>query len=376
MRNIQDINENTKNGFEDVVNLLTVEPSDDNKSNKTKSSHYHKRNAIADISVYGLMNDKTSTQITQSANSKGKNEEGKLYLQWDINQAPRSHEPVVVHMALSYDGTESMLSKTLTTYDKAVYTAISNLFFYWKSTNSNKPLYITPHEIYRRMNGKQNRDDGAKPSPAQIKKIKSSVEKMRHIDFCLDVTAELKKHYVTLNDDRLAEGYIRDYLLNCSKVSFKTERGHKVTGYRINAEPILYTYQAAKNHILFLPFELLNTSSVVRDAENATEFKMYLLQQILLMKNGVRNNHKILLSTIYKATGMQTPEERVENRDFASESARNSKIRKIKKADRDRIEKFLDFWKEKKWIKGYLKIGKNDDVVKGNGIVFGYKILV
>ena len=54
MRNIQDINENTKNGFEDVVNLLTVEPSDDNKSNKTKSSHYHKRNAIANISVYQI----------------------------------------------------------------------------------------------------------------------------------------------------------------------------------------------------------------------------------------------------------------------------------------------------------------------------------
>ena len=334
--------------------------------------------AIQDIKLYGIMNDKTSAQITQDAHATKENTERKITLNWNINQAPSTHEPVVVHMALSYAETENMLSRPLSTYDKAVYNAIANLYYYWNIDNPDKPMYLTPQEIYKRMNGKQNQDNTAKPSDATVKKIRKSVGKMRHIDFCLDINAELEKKYVAIKDNRLTSGYIKDYLLNCTEVSFCTDKGRKVTGYRINTEPVLYTYQAAKNHLLFLPFGLLDTSAVVRDTENVTEFKLYLLQQILLIKNKARKNPKILLKTIYSATGVKTPEERVADHAGSSgpmSKTEKAKLRKAKKNDRDKIEKLLDFWCKSGWIKEYIKLDKNNNTAKGNATVYGYEIV-
>lgn len=333
-----------------------------------------RRSPLADITTYGLMNDKTNAQLIQDGGIFQKNADGQLQLLWSVNQAPKKKEQVPVYIALTYDG--KGLSEQLKGYDGAVYNAISDLYYYWKRDNPQKPLYITPQEIWRRMNGKQNRDGSAKPSEAQVKRICRSIDKMRHIDFYIDISEEIKAHYITLEDERLVGGYIKDYLLNCSEAGFYTEQGRKVKGYRINYEPVLYTYNAAKDHVLYLPFDLLDTSSALSDSENVTEFKQYLLQQILLMKNGVRSNRKILLSTIYTATGIHPPEERLEGREFNSEATRQQVIRRTRKADREKIEKLLDAWTAKEWIKGYRALNTNNKPVGKRQAVAAYEIRI
>lgn len=333
-----------------------------------------RRSPIADISTYGLMNDKANAQLIQDGGIFQTTPDGQMQLLWNVNQAPQGREEVPVYIALTYDGIEKGLSKPLSAYEIAVYNAVSNLFYYWKRENPQKPLYVTPQEIWRRMNGKQNKDGSAKPSAAQVKKICRSMDKMRHIDLYMDISEELKANYVTLDDERLVGGYIKDYLINCSEAGFYTEQGRKVRGYRINYEPVLYTYNAAKDHVLFLPFDLLDTSSALSDSENVTEFKHYLLQQILLMKNGVRNNRNILLNTIYTSTGIQPPEERVEGKEYKTEANRQKEIRRFRLTDRQKIEKLLDAWKEKGWIKNYTVLNQKNEPIRERQQAKGYHI--
>lgn len=334
-----------------------------------------RRSPISDITLFGLMNDKASARIIQESDLFTQEANGQLTLKWEVNQAPQKKDPVPVYIALSFEGEATgKLVKKLTAFDNAVYNAIADLFYYWHRDNPQKPLYITPQEIYRRMNGKQSRDGGAKPSTAQVKRICRSIDKMRHIDFYMDISEEIKAHYITLEDERLIGGYIKDYLLNCSEAGFYTEQGRRVRGYRINNEPIFYTYQAAKDHVLYLPFELLDTSAALSDSENVTEFKLYLLRQIFLMKSGTRSSRKILLSTIYSATGIQPPEERIADRTFNSEATKQQIIRRTRKADREKIEKLLDAWTAKKWILGYEALNSNNKPVGPRQAVASYEI--
>lgn len=331
-----------------------------------------RRSPLADITTYGLMNDSTSAHLIQDEGIFAQTTDGQLTLRWVVNQAPqKANKEVPVYIALTYEGTESKLTKKLDAYDSAVLNAVATRIFYWRQKNPQKPLYITPQEIWRTMNGKSSRDGKAKPSAAQLRRICASMDKMRFTRFYMDLREELRAFDLFIEDERIESGKIDTYLLNCSKVEFTTEKGRTVTGYRIAEEPILYTYNVAKKHILYVPFEMLDTSLKTSDSENVTEFRNYLLQQVQLMKNAAeggkngkyfKRNSVILLETIYAATGTTTPEERAAQASFNSENARQTYLRKTRKADRGKIEGILDAWTAKGWIKGYTPVKKGQTV--------------
>ena len=341
-----------------------------------------RRNPLADITTHGIMNDKASARLIQDGEIFQAKADGQLTLRWAVNQAPQGREEVPVYMALTYEGNDFKVTKKLSDFDKRVYEAVGTRFFYWQQDNPQKPLYITKQEIWRTMNGKSSRDGKAKPSAKQIQRISDSIDTMRHIDFCMDISEEIKARYITLDDERLVGGFIRDYLLNCSEREFTTDKGNTVQGYRIAEEPILYTYNRAKKHILYVPYEMLDTSQFTSDSENVTEFKGYLLQQIQLMKNAAKGGKRfkrsniILLETIYKDTGIQPPEERAESTAFTSDSARLTYIRKTRKADRQKIEGLLDAWKAKGWIKGYTILNSKNEPLKEKQQAKGYSISI
>ena len=262
------------------------------------------------------------------------------------------------------------MTKKITAFDKAVYEAISTRFYYWTQEAPQKPLYITPQEIWRTMNGKRSGDGKANPSKAQVKRVCESIDKMRFTHFYMDIKDEVKAYKLYFEDERINGGIIDSYLVNCTKVEFTTEKGKVLTGYRISEEPILYTYNRQKNHVLFVPYEMLDTSANTSDAENVTEFRNYLLQTVQLMKNGVadktgkyfKRSTKILLSDIYKKTGIQPPEERLTG-NYANESTKQQLIRRTRKADRTKIEGILNAWVTKSWIKGYTPVKKGNSLI-------------
>lgn len=351
-----------------------------------------RRSPLADITKYGFMNDKANAQLIQDDGIFQTSPNGQMQLLWNVNQAPQNMEQVPVYIALTYDGIEKGLSKKLNAYDNAVYNAVSNLYYYWHQENPQKPLYITPQEIWRTMNGKKT--GGSKisnPSKAQVKKIRESIDKMRHIDFYMDISEEIKANYITLDDERLTGGYIKDYLLNCGEAGFYTEKGNTVQGYKVREEPILFTYNKAKQHILLVDYEMLDTTRYVSDSENVAEFKGYLLQQILLMKNAAESGNRfkrsntILMDTIYKSTGIKTPEERLadkekekkeKNKEYKTEGSRQKELRRFRQADRQKIEGLLDAWKAKGWIKGYTILNSKNEPIKERQQAKGYSIRV
>ena len=129
---------------------------------------------------------------------------------------------------------------------------------------------------------------------------------------------------------------------------------------------------------------MLDTSQYTSDSENVAEFKNYLLQQIQLMKNTAeegkdskrfKRSNTVLIDTIYKDTGVLPPEERIGST-YTNEAVRQKEIRRLRKADRDKIEKLLEAWKAKDWIKGYSAINQKGEPLKEKQQAKGYIITI
>ena len=372
--------------LEVIVEATEASPYTDNSEITDEATPVNlkrfRRSPLADIKYYGLMNDKANYRLLQDADIFKKQTNGQLTLQWAVNQAPQKQAQVPVYIALTYEGSVST-TKNLSAYDTAVYNAVATRFYYWHIENPDRPLYITPQEVWRTMNGKRSGDGKAKPSAKQLQRVCDSLDKMRFTRCYMDISKELQAYDLRIDDERITGGKFDSYLLNSSKVEFTTDKGNTVTGYRIPEEPLLYTYNQAKDRILYVPYEMLDTSAKTSDSENVTEFRQYLLQQIQLMKyaadpankgKAYKRSNIILLNTIYESTGIPLPEERVETTSFSSESARQAYIRKTRKADRDKVEGILEAWKGKGWIKDYVALNTKSEPARERQKVKGYKI--
>lgn len=361
-------------------NLTDNEKITDAKQKNLEKVHF-RRDPLADIKTFGLMNDKANATLLQDNGIFSKEANGQIL--FSLNQAPNGKQ-VPVYMALTFDDITG-LSKKLNAYDLAVYNAVSDIYHYCIQSNPDDMPKISINEIWRRMNGKQGRDTDVRPTGSQRQRIKKSIDKMRHIDFYMDLKAEFLANYITKEDfggdERLTGYYIKDYLLACAEGGRINTRGRQVEGYIFYNEPVLYTYNRAKKHLLYVPFALLDTSEKISDTENVTEFKMYLLQQTKLMKERKRNSTRILLSTLYTATGILPPEERLAKKNYENESTQQVEIRRQRKTDRKKIEGILELWTQKKvegksWIKGFTPINNNGDPAKGTQPVIGYDIIL
>lgn len=359
--------------FSIITEEIENSPYTDNKDfvaedpNNLKDVMRFRRNPLTDLEKYGLMNDKATAQLLQDQDLFTQKPNGQLVLKWAVNQAPQQNKPIPIYMSLTYEGENIKYTKKLTAFDNAVYNAVSTCFYYWAKERPGVPLYITPTEIWRTMNGKQTRDGHLKPREGQLKKICDSLDKMRFTRFYLDISAEMKANYITLDDDRITGGKIETYLLNSTKVEFTTEKGRIVQGYRIAEEPILYTYNAAKKHILFVDFKLLDTSTGTQNSEYVAEFRNYLIQQIELMKNAgkkgnFKRNKRILISKIYEATGIDTPEERLLDKEV-SEQSKAVILSRTKDADRKKIEGILSAWIDMGYIKGFTPVKQKKSTI-------------
>lgn len=354
-----------------------------------------RRRPLGDIKDFGLMNDNINAQLLQDGEIFKQDIDGQLKILTRYSVPEGSGAFALI--ALNYEGNNYELNKKLTAFDKQVCEAVSTRFHYWQQDSPQKPLYITPQEIWRTMNGKSSRDGKTKPSDKQIKRICDSLDKMRFTRFTMDISEEIEAFNLSINDERITGGLIETYVLNSSKVEFTTDKGNTVQGYRISEEPILYTYNKAKKHLLYIPFEMLDTSGYTSDSENVAEFKGYLMQQIQLMKNALEEENKnkkgkenkkgkkgrffkrsniILLDTIYKDTGIQRPEERITGKEYKSETIRQREIRRFRQADRQKIEGLLDAWKAKGWIKGYTILNSKNEPLKEKQQAKGYSISV
>ena len=97
------------------------------------------------------------------------------------------------------------------------------------------------------------------------------------------------------------------------------------------------------------------------------------------MHNGKRQSCRILLSTIYEATGVLPPEERIEQREYKDNSTKQANLRKLRKTDREKIEALLELWKTKEYngnafIKKFVPLNDKGKPASGNQNITAYDI--
>lgn len=239
---------------------------------------------------------------------------------------------------------------TITGYDRRVYNAIGTLWL-----NGNKTVSLT--EIFVIMNGYTK----SNPSSKQLKAIEKSLIKLKSIKIYIDLTEEVKANIVKdpnvlveagilkNEKDKIKSVVIEGNMLNYDVVTITSAQGNVTKNINILSEPKLLTYNRAKRTLLPIPMEYIGMKN-----SNATEktiaFQDYLLMRIIGYKNGKLRENKILYDTLYRDSGIKRP-------DFSKDLIR----------DRETVQKLLDEWKKKGFIKGYDEVKEGRSYV---GVVF------
>ena len=139
------------------------------------------------------------------------------------------------------------------------------------------------------MNGNTKK----RPSAAQVERITNSIRKWMYTALYMDMSQELQRQRLTLNDERIVNGKVETQMLQATIGTARTKNGTEVAVFKLAAEPILYTYCKGKKQILTVPIALLDTAEAASNTEGLTAIREYLLQQIELMRNGHRDNHDL-----------------------------------------------------------------------------------
>ena len=281
--------------------------------------------------TYSILNNKVSNQYASIQDKLLATEpDGQLTFMTDlipVMQSPRASKKKSVEVntlvGLSYSGELSRKLARVNGYDKAVLNTICSIFQAGNQT-------MTLADIFRVMNGNTSKQ----PSQKQRDKILSSVKKLGATRIYLDISEEIERKYLTINDSRVAKGVIDEPLLHYTGGLFQTENGQEVYAVSILKEPILMTYSKSKSQLVSFPISLLDTKSVSA-TDDIVAIREYLLQQITLMRNGLRDNKTILYESIYKSCGIEAPTDRM-----------------TAKRKKDAIKKLLDEWKQQGYIKG------------------------
>lgn len=281
--------------------------------------------------TYSILNNKVSNQYASIQDKLLATEpNGQLTFMTDlipVMQSPRASKKKSVEVntlvGLSYSGELTRKLARVNGYDKAILNTICSIFQAGNQT-------MTLADIFRVMNGNTNKQ----PSQKQRDKILASIKKLGATRIYLDISEEIERKYLTINDSRVTKGVIDEPLLHYTGGLFQTENGQEVYAVSILKEPILMTYSKSKSQLVSFPISLLDTKSVSA-TDDIVAIREYLLQQITLMRNGQRDNKTILYESIYKSCGIEAPTDRM-----------------TAKRKKDAIKKLLDEWKQQGYIKG------------------------
>lgn len=232
-----------------------------------------------------------------------------------------------------------------------VYDSISTAYHNHKQSQRPGPLIISPREIWRIMNGLQ----GTKmnPSENQIKQICAAVDIMSHTDILVDMSDSISRFDLKIDDERITSLGKFEPLLNAKPGIAVTVKGNEVPVYYIEKEPLMMTINRSKDHIVFVPTALLDTTSKTGNEGYTPFIREYLLRRIFLSYNNPQFQPRIKFDTMYTATGIQPPVQRLKRENFGSDASYKSKVLQEAAKDRKKVTELLDAWIEMKLIRDY-----------------------
>lgn len=292
---------------------------------------------------------------------------GQYRMLWAVNKRGKitDGDPVPVYVSMLLDDSIKA-KKRITARDETAHDAIITLYCQWmESYGRLDGFYFTTDEVWRVANGYKGNE---RPTQKQRESFEQSIQKLAAIRLDMDISKEIEANYITINDERIKEGFIKTNVLHLDTVQVKTEKGRTIDAHRLYAEPIFYTYAKARDHILTVKYDLLDTSDTTGNEGNTPEIRRYLLREIEQLYNGTRDNKYIRLETLYHDTAIETPKDRAgDPGKYANINAYNSRIKKEAAKDREKIAAILQSWINKSYIDSF-------EEVKTGRAITGFKI--
>lgn len=256
---------------------------------------------------------------------------------------------VNVYVSLGFD-TETAkengitIPSRITDFDLEVLNAIISLL---KAGNS----LFWPEQIASVLKGKKAVETTTHET--EMNRIIAAVERLRFTSVLIDATEQFANQRYKADPERIEEQQgiphvvYNDNILHLRGArAVNLQNGKSVIAweYAGNKMPVLYEYSQKLKQITNVDLRLLDTG--VRTDETITVAKTYMLREIMKMKRGSRNNNKMLFSTIFKACGIEKPED-------GSQKARNTNFNR-KKRFKTYISTMCDSWKAQGFITGYV----------------------
>lgn len=320
---------------------------------------FRRKEALPEIHNYGLMNDKVNTELILGATPAGTimQPNGQYKFIWRVNESDKKDNPISVFV--------SMYCDQLTARQNSIISAVGTCLYNWYLTHDrNEGVWVTPAELWRIMCGKKN---GESPSKKQkeafIEDLEYLIDNRMEIDF-----AELiNSHMIDANDlnaERIAAGLMKDDIIHARSGKFITTRGRVSEGYYLKEFPLLYIFNLLADRIVLVKFDYIDIPNIGEDY--VVEFRDYILRRITGYIKGKLTQKRILLDTIYKSTGIQPPEIRIAQQPGQKESAYKAQVRKLQKADNEKIRIILSTLKDRGFIKGF------EDVKGKYGKIIGF----
>ena len=225
-----------------------------------------------------------------------------------------SGKEITTYYSIDFEAIEGLsVSKVLTPYDKRVYIAAAGL-------HAAGNEVITATQIYMNMG------NTTPPNAKDLEKVNTSVDKMAFARITLDNTQEA----TAFKKEKILFQYA-GYLLPCERVSAYINGQLTDTAIHLLRMPPLISFAKQRGQITTIPIKLL--ASPISKTEANLQIEDYLIERISHMKNGNAKG-KILYKTLFATC----------------------KIAKGKPQDRakkDKIPRYLDYYKQQKFIKGY-----------------------
>lgn len=246
--------------------------------------------------IWGLLERDTAGQIAIAAEKRG------------------SKKEISILYSINFDnlGDEVTISKRLLPFDKRVYIAVSALF-----NAGNNVISLT--QIHYAMG------NTSRPKAGQLQRINEAIKKMNGAAITVDNSQEIAANY------KYIQFKYEGSLLPLERIEASVNGRLTDAAIHIFREPPVITFAKKRNQITTIPVKLLQSPMNKTDAN--LQLEDYLLERISREARGKGKTARLLYKTIFNHAGISTA--------------------KQKQRAPEKIEKYLQYYTETNFIKGY-----------------------
>lgn len=244
-------------------------------------------------------------------------------LKAESDKDSRKGKKASIYVMLDFNELDGVkISRPLTSFDKRVFVAISNL-------RESEYETMTIKQIYEAMGGTST------PDKSTRNKIIESIETMSRAVVTINTTEENKIY------PRLDKIVWESQLLHIEKIKCYS-RG-QITDYaiRILETPKLYLFARQRNQITSVPLKLFE--SPISKTEANLLLEDYIFSRIARMRNSTKISRTMLFETIYQKCSITTKKQR--------------------QRLPEKIERYLNHYVSVGWIKTYKLTDKSIEIV-------------